>query len=489
MKSPMRVLTLLLVICSISVPTAAVFTGYFFFQNQEIENLKIQLLSENELQAQLVNAQPLEKSLVPHLVDDIGYVLNPHMERSAFRAHEDDSYPVNSLGLRGQEITTKKEGAIRILIVGDSLVFGWKLLEKDRLSNVLNKYASKINTAKKKVEFFTIALPGWNVKSERAFLESHLRLLDPDLVIWWTIPNDVEDVAGAIPPGILARWASPQDKDQSPFIGLSNFQKRSGSFMPLIADRRNENIELIKSFQLKYDIPVLLIASPSLLDYSQALFFDGKQIFIPQKYRQDQRWKLSASDGHPSPWANNIIALGVLSKLIRSELIPAIEFGGEDLEIVQNFSKLDAITKPKKIGSDFEFSNTLAQIPIEYKHDEINLRRSVLYGVTPDGIMAKSGALFLRDPVNSSHISISIRPPINIDKYPGTAKFTVRNRNYEETHTNVNIDKKNVTAVLELPIEQSNSPVYEVSWNFDFSLCTSPSSCSVGTLIYAGFQQ
>ena len=109
--------------------------------------------------------------------------------------------------------------------------------------------------------------------------------------------------------------------------------------------------------------------------------------------------------------------------------------------------------------------------------------------MTPDGIMAKSGALFLRDPVNSSHISISIRPPINIDKYPGTAKFTVRNRNYEETHTTVNIDKRNVTAVLELPIEQSNSPVYEVSWNFDFSLCTSPSSCSVGTLIYAGFQQ
>ncbi len=486
MKSPMRILTLLLVICSISLPISIVLTGHFFFQNQEIENLKARLLSENDLQEQLLNTQPLEKSLIPHLINDIGYVLNPHMKRSAFRAHKGDTYPVNSFGLRGQEIKRKKDGVTRILIVGDSIVFGWKLEEKDRLSSILNRYASKMNSTKKKVEFFTIALPGWNVKSERAFLESHLRLLDPDLILWWTIPNDIEDVAAAIPPGHLAHWTSPQDKNQSPFRGLSALHKRSGSFMPLIADRRKENIELIASFRTKYGIPVILIALPTLLEHKQVLLFDGQRIFIPEKYMRDKRWRLSVSDGHPTPWANGIISVGILSKLIRSGFISEIEFSGEEMAVVRNFKALEAI-KPKEGDLNTSFLTTLAQIPTKYQRNDVRLRESVLYGVSLRGVMAKTGVLFLRDPAHSSHIIISIEPPINIDKYPGTARFTVRNRKYEETHTTVKIDSKHVDVRLELPIEHVNSPVYEISWKFDFLLCTRPSSCSVGELVYARF--
>ena len=245
MKSPTRVLNLLLVLCSISLPTAMVLLGYFFFQYQEIENLKASLQSENELQSQLMSAQPLENSVEPHLVDEIGIVLNTGMGQSAFKAHQDDVYKVNSLGLRGEEIKRKKQDVTRILLVGDSMVFGWKLKDEDRLSSILNRYVSERVTNGNRVEFHTVAMPGWNVRSARAFLESHVRLLDPDLIVWWTIENDIEDVAGVIPPGQLAQWASPQDRDQSPFAGLSRLHLKSGSFMPAIAERRRENIELI----------------------------------------------------------------------------------------------------------------------------------------------------------------------------------------------------------------------------------------------------
>ena len=34
------------------------------------------------------------------------------------------------------------------------------------------------------VEFITVALPSWNIDSERASLDHHFDLLDPDYVIW-----------------------------------------------------------------------------------------------------------------------------------------------------------------------------------------------------------------------------------------------------------------------------------------------------------------
>jgi hypothetical protein len=75
-----------------------------------------------------------------------------------------------------------------------------------------------------------------------------------------------------------------------------------------------------------------------------------------------------------------------------------------------------------------------------------------------------------------------------MDKYPGTAKFSIRNRNLEERHTIVTMDSENVEVALAVPEPSENVPLYEISWLFDYSPCRGPSNCSVGKLLKARFK-
>ncbi len=495
MTSSSRVLNVLLFVGSASFSLAVVFGGYILVQWTDIANLKAKLLAQNELQAELLNAQPLDFSVTPHLVDEIGFVLNPSMRHSTWKAHDGEPYPINSLGLRGPEIKEKEVGVTRILLVGDSMVFGWKLKEEDRLSSMLNRYVSDRLDTRTRVEFFAIALPGWNVRSETAFLESHLRLLDPDLIIWWSIPNDIEDVAGVVPPGRLASWASPHDKDRSPFAGLSSLNKRSGPVMPSIAKRMAENVALIASFQSKYAVPVVLLGLPGFFEYRADYAFNPPWIFIPREYRRDRRWRLSDADRHPSPWANHVIAMGVLSKLVRLGVIPEVEFAPVDKAIVQRFAEEYAEPlhlsqserfNPFNRSQAERFTSWLKSIPEVYEIGDGGESNGVLYGIDRKGYLAKSGTLFWRDPGRSSELVLDLALTPNMARYPGAAQFWVRNRSNGKTHATVSLDTERIEIRLALPKAQGEVPVYEISWLFDYTYCTSPSNCSVAKLLGLG---
>jgi hypothetical protein len=461
--------------------------GYVWFRYQEIDELRATLLSQNALQTQLLQGQASDHSLTPHLVHEIGYVLNPGMKRSTFRAYEGDSYRVNSLGLRGEEIEPKRAGDTRILIVGDSVAFGWKLKDEDRLSSILNEYTRALPGPADAVEFFTVAMPGWNVRSEAAFLEHHLHLLDPDLIVWWSIGNDVEDVAGVVPPGILANWASPQAVDQSPFAGLLGYQKLGASFLPVLDDRRAANIDRIASFNDEFDIPVVLLGLPGFLDSRRDPSFDPPWIHIPLDFRNDARWRISSSDRHPSGWANRICAIGVIRKLVQLGILPDAGFAPPALEIALQFEESET-HRPSEWIENTRARVSLSQIPTRYEAAAGLGKEGVLYGVGPVGSLSRAGALILRAANASSHLALSLTTPPNIKRYPGSATFTVRGRDRSETHVTVTIDSRVVELSLPLPETQARWPVYEISWLFDYSLCSDPSHCSPGTLSQARFE-
>lgn len=485
-----RILNVLLVVCSISLSTALVLAVYFFYQNGEIQHLKAELLSKNELQAELLKSQPLDQSLLPHINKEIGYVLNPHMKNSTWRASEGESYPINALGLRGPEIKRKESGVTRVLLVGDSMFFGYKIKEQEKLSHLLNKYTSKRLNDSERVEFVTIALPGWNIRSEIAFLESHLRLLDPDILIWWPIPNDIEDIAGAIPPGILALWASPQAEDQTSFGGLSLFHKRNASGMPSLIKRESDNWKLIARFHAKYDIPIVLMSIMRSTDYPENDSLNPAYIDLPLIYGKDKRWAISATDSHPTGWANHIIAMGILRKLIQLGTIPTMEFAAEDNPILQSFKDEEIKLSGERGNGPREPNlwNWMIQTPTQFDSNDGKKSKGALYGIGYDGKMSRAGTLFLRDPGNSSQVILNIALPQGMDKYPGTAKFSIRNRNLEERHAIVTMDSENVEVTLAVPEPSENVPLYEISWLFDYSLCRGPSNCSVGKLLKARFK-
>jgi lysophospholipase L1-like esterase len=102
-----------------------------------------------------------------------------------------DLVRANSLGLRGPDIGTKRPGQPRILVLGDSVAFGYDVAEKDALPSVLARSHLDQGIL---VETISAAVPGWCQRQHRLFLEKHGSSLDPDVVVVVLVLNDIPEL-------------------------------------------------------------------------------------------------------------------------------------------------------------------------------------------------------------------------------------------------------------------------------------------------------
>lgn len=481
----------LLVFCAVFFTTSIFCLVHFYIQQKETENLQAQLLREVELQTQLLASQASDHSQYPHLDKDIGFVLNPYMKNSTWRGHESEkSYRVNGIGLRGKEITKKTDGVTRILLVGDSVIFGWKLRDEDRIASVMNTYLAD-RLPSENIEVMTIALPGWNVISEKAFVENHLDVLQPDFIIWSLIRNDLNDVEGVVPPGTLASWNSSQKSAQTPFFINTDFHRDLA--MPVIMEHWDKNISSIQSVQSKYDIPVVVLWWRA----QQRPFFEMllrrnqvqlPTVIIPGQFRYNrQSWCISETDCHPTPWATNIIALGLLDKMVRLGWISQININTHEQQIIQTFQ-----SEEKRVISAEEIQHFLqtqfAMVPNKFVAGDKESRKSVLYGLNiNNGEIRKNGAIFLKDVEDASFLNLDLETSPNPQHYPRSAVFTVRNQKGETSQIAVKITAQRMAVRIPLPNSTVES-VYELLWQFNYANCTGPNFCSSGILHSVSFQ-
>lgn len=490
-KSLETISKVLLVLCVVFFTISIFLVVHFFSQRTETESLQAQLLSQVELQTQLLESQASDHSLYPHLDRDIGYVLNPYMKSSTWRADESgEGYRINTIGLRGKEITKKAKGVTRILLLGDSVIFGWKLRDEDRIASVMNTYLAD-RLPSENIEIVTIALPGWNVISEMAFVENHLDVLQPDFIIWNLHQNDVEDVSGVVPPGILARWNSSQKSAQTSFSAPASHIYLP---MPILKDRWDNNISSIQSVQTKYGIPVVILwfFAPHrsflelLLNRNQSQL---STVIVPGQFRFSNRsWCLTETDCHPSPWATNIIALGLLDKLVRLDWIEQIDFSTSEQQIIQAFQAEEKrIISAKEVQTILQ--DQLSKVPNKFVAGDKLGKQSVLYGLNVNnGKISKNGVIFLRDTGESSFVNLDFETPHNSRHYSRSAIFTVRNQEGETSQIAVKITTQRMAIRVPLPNAAAES-VYELIWQFDYTNCHGPFSCSSGKLHSAKFQE
>jgi lysophospholipase L1-like esterase len=99
---------------------------------------------------------------------------------------------INSLGFRGKEITLKKpSNTIRILLLGDSYVFGYGLTENETLSSVLQEKIDKEISSSTRIEIINGAVPGYNTLDEYLFLKLKGITISPDIVLLFYFTNDI----------------------------------------------------------------------------------------------------------------------------------------------------------------------------------------------------------------------------------------------------------------------------------------------------------
>lgn len=115
---------------------------------------------------------------------DISYELKPNMQEKAFR----EIVTTNSLGFRSSEPDPAKPV---LALLGDSITFGYGTRDDETLGAVLQREFPEWSVQ-------NTAVPGYNLRQERATYEAKLRALNPKillLVFYW---NDLENMVLSI---------------------------------------------------------------------------------------------------------------------------------------------------------------------------------------------------------------------------------------------------------------------------------------------------
>lgn len=120
---------------------------------------------------------------------DVVYELKPGLE-AVFKGRP---LRVNALGLRGGDVTeAKPPGTLRIVGLGDSVMFGWGVAEEETYLALLRECANRGGAARPPVEVLNFAVPGYNTWMEVAAFRRKAVRFAPDLVILHMTGNDLD---------------------------------------------------------------------------------------------------------------------------------------------------------------------------------------------------------------------------------------------------------------------------------------------------------
>ena len=116
---------------------------------------------------------------------------------------------VNRFGLRGAEIARDPGAdAHRILVLGDSVAYGWRLAEADTFPVLLSEELGRLGVA---AEVLNAGAPGYKTKSAVALLRHTGLSLAPDALVLAVSLNDFDETPGLSPLGLLVAQEARAD--------------------------------------------------------------------------------------------------------------------------------------------------------------------------------------------------------------------------------------------------------------------------------------
>jgi hypothetical protein len=102
---------------------------------------------------------------------------------------------INRFGVRGADIPPKSPGMFRILCLGDSIAFGYEAYEEEMFISLMNVAYER---DRRPIEVVNVSMAGWSARQFRIALEKHGDWIDPDLVLFTFVPNDIVELQRGI---------------------------------------------------------------------------------------------------------------------------------------------------------------------------------------------------------------------------------------------------------------------------------------------------
>jgi len=140
---------------------------------------------------------------------DVGRIL----QKNVSKRHGGVEVACNNAGLRDRRrYGPKSPGVFRVVVLGDSYVFGSGGREEDRLGNQLEEQlALQADPAGgRRVEVYSLGVPSWSTLNEVRYLSARLSAYDPDLIVVFMVGNDFGSSLGVTGYGSITRAFSPE---------------------------------------------------------------------------------------------------------------------------------------------------------------------------------------------------------------------------------------------------------------------------------------
>jgi hypothetical protein len=176
--------------------------------------MRMRMTREERLRAAALTKGPYQRSLDPR----IGMLLKGRFSSTFHDAvfHTDDN------GQRVRTGPTIADDAQRIVILGDSVAFGYGVDDNQTFAEQLERQLFQAsNNREPRAGVWTVACPGWNFENAYHYLLSHIDALDPDIVIWIPVSNDLDSSFSVTETGHRAVDHDPSASPTDTFCSLA----------------------------------------------------------------------------------------------------------------------------------------------------------------------------------------------------------------------------------------------------------------------------
>ena len=123
-------------------------------------------------------------------------------------------YLTNEFGFRDEPVTGKDDSTFRILCVGDSVTFGTGVKNEETFPNQLETMLKDEVREGATVDVVNGGVSAFNARNILGLLESHIEEIDPDVVVYTFVENDLDDSMSAAPDGNLVYYDPTKQPDE-----------------------------------------------------------------------------------------------------------------------------------------------------------------------------------------------------------------------------------------------------------------------------------
>jgi len=250
----------------------------------------------------------------------------------------------NKYGMRERNYALPKPpGVCRIVLLGDSYVFGLGERAENRAGVFLERYLrERTGSDMLEIEVLHLGIGSWGAVAEAAFLRRQLSDLRPDLVLHVLVPNDLDDVNGVRGFGGRSTFSDRARERTDSIVYVAYTRSMSGepNASHLLLDLGWESTS---RYEELVDAVVRLAAAtegigahyvmlghwgsfnPRLHRRLEHRLRDDQVQYLPMEFQRDAKLRISATDSHWNRAGNELFAQLLYGLIRERQLLPQLE--------------------------------------------------------------------------------------------------------------------------------------------------------------------